>query len=110
MGADASGLNDAVTGFVAARWIAAFTSSSAEVSGGSYARQQTTWGAASAAASTGSQVHVPIPAGTTVSHWAVFTAQSGGTRKGIWALSSPEAFGADGTLDLTPTITGTAVN
>lgn len=111
-----SGLNDAVNGVAAAAtYISAHTgnpstSGANEVSGGSYARQQTTWGAASNGSRVGSQVHIPIASGTTVTYWGLWTASTGGTFKGAWQLSSSEAFGADGTLDHTPTLTASAVN
>ncbi len=106
----ASGLNAAANGIAAAgTYISAHTadptsSGGSEVVGGSYARQQTTWGSASDGDRTGSQVAIPIPAGTTVTHWAIYAAASGGTPLGAFALSAPEAFGSAGTLNHTPTI------
>lgn len=105
-----SALNDAVNGIAAAgTWISAHTADpgsggTSEVSGGSYARQQTTWGAASAGDRVGSQVTIPIPAGTDVTHWGLWSAASGGTFKGGWALGATEAFGAAGSLLHTPTL------
>lgn len=116
MGLVTSGLNDSVNGVAgAATYISAHTGNpggtgASEVTGGSYARQATTWGAASNGSRVGSQVHIPIPSGTTVTHWGLWTASTGGTFKGWWQLSSAESFGADGTLDHTPTLTSTAVN
>jgi len=75
-----------------------------EVAGGSYARQQTTWGAASSGDRVGSQVSIPIPAGTTVTHWGIWSASSSGTFYGGFALSASETFGAAGTLAHTPTL------
>lgn len=43
------------------------TTGANEVTGGGYARQTTTWGAASGGVTTGSQVTIPVPA-TTVTH------------------------------------------
>lgn len=116
MALQTSGLNDAVNGVAAAAtWISAHTASPGsnganEVTGGSYARQQTTWAAASNGARTGSQVAIPCPAGTAVTHWGLWTAQTNGTFKGWWALTGTETFTADGTLDHTPTLTATATN
>lgn len=105
-----SALNDAVNGIATnATWISAHTADPSttganEVTGGSYARQQTTWGSASSGDRTGSEVSVPIPAGTTVTHWGLWSAQSGGTFKGGFPLSASEVFGSAGTLDHTPTL------
>jgi hypothetical protein len=83
-----------------------------EVTGGTYARVQTTWGAASAAAKTGSQVAANIPAGTTITYWGLWTASSGGTfYNGKLLLlpdnttPAPESFGSAGTYQFTPTLT-----
>lgn len=110
----ASGLNAAVNGIAAAgTYISAHTadptsSGGSEVAGGSYARQQTTWAAASGGERVGTQVSIPIPAGTTVTHWAVYAAASGGAPLGAFALSAPESFGAAGTLQHTPTLDANA--
>ena len=106
-----NGKNAAVDGIAAAgAYISAHTADpgstgTSEVSGGSYARQQTTWGAASAGSRAGSQVSIPIPASTTVAYWGIWSAASGGTFLGGWALSASEVFGSAGTLQHTPTIT-----
>lgn len=111
-----SGLNDAVNGVATAgTWISAHTANpstggGSEVTGGSYARQQTTWGAASSGSRVGSQVAIPIPSGTAVTWWGVWSAASGGTFKGAWQLGATETFGADGTLSHTPTLTASAAN
>lgn len=105
-----SALNDAVNGIAtAATWISAHTADpgsggASEVAGGSYARQQTTWGAASDGDRIGSQVAIPIPAGTTVRYWGLWSAVSGGTFKGGFDLGANEVFGAAGTLNHTPTL------
>lgn len=104
-----SALNDMVNGVAAATWISAHTADpgstgTSEAAGGTYARQQTTWGAASSGDRVGSQVHVPVPAGTTITHWGLWSAVSGGVFKGGFALTAPEVFGAAGTLDHTPTL------
>lgn len=81
------------------------TGGGSEVTGGSYARQQTTWGTASAGERIGSQVAVPIPAGTAVSYWGLWTAASGGTFKGGFALpGGGETFTNAGVLNHTPTL------
>jgi hypothetical protein len=80
------------------------TTGANEVAGGSYARQQTTWGTASGGERVGSQVSIPIPAGTTVTHWGIWSAASSGTFRGGFALGASEAFGSAGTLQHTPTL------
>ena len=77
-----------------------------EVVGGTYARVLTTWAAASAAAKAGSQVSANIPAATTITHWGLWTAVSGGTFHYGGALSASETFGGAGTYLFTPTLTG----
>lgn len=111
MGYTTSGLNDAVNGVAAAStWISAHTGDPStnganEVTGGSYARQQTTWAAASSGSRAGSQVTIPIPAATAVTYWGIWSAQSGGTFKGGFQLSGGgESFTNAGNLLHTPTI------
>lgn len=107
----AGGLNAAVNGIAAAgTYISAHTADpstggTSEVTGGTYARQQTTWGTASAGSRVGSQVTIPIPAGTSVTYWGVWSAATAGTFLGGFALGATETFGAAGTLQHTPTIT-----
>lgn len=76
-----------------------------EVAGGSYARVQTTWGAASAASKAGSQITANIPASTTITHWGLWTASTSGTFHYGGALSASETFGGAGTYLFTPTLT-----
>ena len=90
-------------------WISAHTGDPSttganEVTGGSYARKQTTWGSALAGDQTGSQVSIDIPAGTTVTHWGIWSASSGGTFRGGFDVSPSEGFGAAGVLNVTPTV------
>jgi hypothetical protein len=105
-----AGLNAAANGIAAAgAYISGHTDDPSttganEVAGGSYARQQTAWGSASDGDRVGSQVAVPIPAGTTLEYWGIWSAASGGTFLGGFALSAPEVFGSAGTWNHTPTI------
>lgn len=90
-------------------WISAHTgdpgtTGANEVTGGTYAREQTTWGASASGDQTGSQVSINIPGGTTVTHWGVWSAVSGGTFIGGFEISPSEGFGADGVLNVTPTL------
>jgi len=73
-----------------------------EVSG--TGRPTTTWAAASTGSRAGSQVSAPIPANTTVTHWGIGTAATGGTLLYSAPLSAPEPFGSAGTIQHTPTI------
>lgn len=106
-----AGLNASVNGLkAAADRISAHTgdpgsTGTNEVAGGSYARQTTTWGTTSNGSSVGSQVAIPIPAGTNVTHWGLWS--SGGTFHAGYALADNEDFGAAGTLSHTPTLTAT---
>lgn len=95
----------------AATWISAHTgdpgtTGTNEVTGGSYARQQTTWSSASGSGPVtraGLQVTIPIPAATTVTHFGLFTAVTGGTFEGFVDITD-ETFGAGGNLLVTPTL------
>lgn len=78
-----------------------------EVTGGTYARVATTWGAPSSGSSAGSEVTLNVPASTTVTHWGLWSAATGGTFLFGGALAAPEAFGSAGTAKVTPTITAT---
>lgn len=70
-----------------------------EVTGGSYARQTITFAAASAGARDSSNQPVfPVPAGTTVSHYALW---AGATCVDKGSLSASETFAADGNYTLT---------
>jgi hypothetical protein len=105
-------VDDALTGLInAGAWISLHTTSPGttganEISGGSYARAQTTWGAASGSASVGSQVTINVPASTTIAYFGVWSLQSGGTYLEGGPLSASETFGAAGTYQLTPTLSG----
>ena len=77
----------------------------AEVTGGSYARQPTNWAAPAASAATGSSVTIPVPSGTTITHWGVWSAVSAGTFLYGGALPASETFGSNGTYAVTPTMT-----
>lgn len=105
-----AGLNAAANGIAAAgTYISGHTADPSttganEVTGGSYARQQTTWGSAASGDRVGSQISASIPAGTTLTHWGIWSAASGGTFLGGFALGASETFGSAGTWLHTPTI------
>jgi hypothetical protein len=104
-----TGLNAAANGIAtAADRISAHTADpgstgTSEVAGGSYARQTTTWAVAAGGSRVGSQITASIPAGTTITHWGLWS--SGGTFHGGFALAAPEEFGSAGTWNHTPTLT-----
>jgi hypothetical protein len=76
------------------------TTGANEASGGSYARQQTTWtGGSSDGSVPGSQVAIPANPGT-YSHYGVWS--SGGTFIGGTALSSAATLGSAGQVLVTP--------
>lgn len=79
------------------------TTGAAEISG--TGRPATTWAAASGGSRVGSQVTASIPGATTVTHWGVFTAATGGTFLGGFPITPNEPFGSAGTIQLTPTLT-----
>lgn len=84
------------------------TTGANEVSG--TGRPATTWGSTAAGdggtgrSRPGSQVSAPIPGGTSVTHWGVFSAATGGTFKYGGTLPATETFGSAGTIQLTPTL------
>lgn len=72
-----------------------------EVTGGTYARGTISWAAASGSSMAGDTLPtVDIPAGTTVT-WESLWNAAGTVRYQKKALVAPEAFGADGTLEVT---------
>lgn len=108
-----AGLNAAVNGLVSAGNFISFhtadpgTTGASEVTGGSYARQGSTFAAAASGSRAGSQVSAAIPAGTTITHWGLWSAATGGTFLYGGTLPAPEAFGSAGTYQFTPTVSAT---
>lgn len=80
------------------------TTGANEVTGGTYARVATTWGSVTNGSVTGSAAQINVPAGTTITHWGVWTAGTGGTFYYGGTLTASETFGAAGTYSLTPTL------
>lgn len=75
-----------------------------ELSGGSpaYARKAVTWNAAASSNLDSSNAPVfDVPAGSTVTHFGLWSLVSGGTFYGSNSLSSPETFTGQGTYTLT---------
>lgn len=98
----------AVTG--AASWVSLHTADpgttgASEVSGGSYARAQTTWSAGiSDGIVSGSEVTALLAAGT-YTHVGLWSASTGGTFYGSVAISPALTFVATTTVTVGPTIT-----
>lgn len=84
------------------------TTGTNEVTGGSYARVAATWGTPAAGSVTATApVVISIPAGTTITHWGLWTASTAGTFYFGGALAASEVYGAAGSYTLTPTLTAT---
>jgi hypothetical protein len=105
--------NDAVTAiktnatFISLHTADPSTTGANEVTGGSYARVATTWGSVSGGSVTGSAATLNVPSGTTITHWGLWTAGTGGTFYYGGALAASESFGSAGTYALTPTLQAT---
>jgi hypothetical protein len=109
-----TGENDALASLAVTgnSWISLHSSSPGtnganEINGGSYARVQTTWGAAAGGASAGSQVSINVPASTTVAYFGIWTLVSSGTYIGGGPLPASETYTGAGTYLLTGTLTAT---
>ncbi len=73
-----------------------------EVSGGTYAGQTITWTVATAGnLDSSNQPIFDIPAGTTVSHYSLWSGGTGGTCLATGTLSASEAFAGAGQYKLT---------
>ena len=83
------------------------TSGANEVTGGSYARVQTTWSSSSGGSKAGSQVTINVPASTTIAYFGIWSAASSGTYIGGGPLPNSETYTGAGTYLLTPTLTAT---
>lgn len=103
---NSAGLNAAVDGIAAAgTYISAHTADPGATGTSQHgSREQTTWGAASNGSRTGSQVSIAVSAGTTITHWGVWSAATGGTFLGGFALGTAETFSNAGNLLHTPTL------
>jgi hypothetical protein len=80
------------------------TSGTGELTGGSpaYARKPVTWNAASAGnLDNNANPLFDIPAGSTITHFGLWSAATAGTFYGGNALSASETFGGQGTYTLT---------
>lgn len=105
-----AGVDDALNGesdvYISLHTSSPGTTGANEVAGGSYARVATTWSSAASSSRAGSAVTINVPASTTITHFGIWSASSGGTYKRGGPLSASETFGAAGTYTLTPSLTG----
>ncbi|WP_242890289.1 phage tail fiber protein [Actinomadura litoris] len=84
------------------------SSGTSEVTGGSYARVAITWSSSSSGTKAiTASVTLQIPAGTTITHFGLWSAISAGTFRGGGALTASQSYPTGGTYDLTITITST---
>lgn len=107
MGLNNAGLNLQVAGLTsAATHVSLHTASpgsdgSNEVTGGSYARQATSWAAAAAGTvATDANIVFNVPTSTTITHLGYWSASSGGTFYGWRALNASQAFSSAGTYTI----------
>lgn len=100
-----SGTNEKNAHFISLHTASPGTTGANEVVGGSYARVSSTWGSISAASVTGSQVTINVPASTTITHWGLWDAGSGGNYYDGGALPASQTYASAGTYLLTPTLT-----
>lgn len=82
------------------------TTGANEATGGSYARQQNTWGAVSNGSITGTAKTFTPGAGT-FAFGGYWTAATGGTFLGGFAFSASKTLAANDTLTVTPVVTQT---
>ena len=83
------------------------TTGASEISGGSYARVQTTWSASSGGSKAGSQVTLNVPASTTIAYFGIWSAASSGNYVGGGPLPNSETYTGAGSYLLTPTLSAT---
>jgi hypothetical protein len=97
-------LDDTETLYISAHDASPGLTGANEISGGSYTREAGTWNAASGGSMTlNGTVTLDIPSGNTITYLGLWDIASAGTAAnfmGQVAISS-EAFGSDGTLDVT---------
>ena len=75
-----------------------------EPTGGGYARQKTTWSSPSGGGNVGSQVTIPVPAGT-YSYMIVMDAATGGNLIDFWMIPSTPITSGGGKILVTPQYT-----
>jgi hypothetical protein len=75
-----------------------------EVVGGAYAREQTDWQTPANSQAIGTSVTIEVPAGTTITHWGLWSAAAAGTFLYGNTLPAPESFGSNGNYSVTPTL------
>lgn len=85
---------------------AAGTTGTNEATGGGYGRAQTTWTPGTTGVNTGSEVNIPVAAGT-YEEGGIFSASTSGTFVGSAAFTGGDVVvsGSGASVDVTPTIT-----
>lgn len=103
----AAGLNAQVSGLTAVAVYASLhtadpsTGGTSEVTGGSYARESISWGAASAGtAASDAPIVFDVPGSTTITHLGYWSALTGGTFYGSRALDTSQTYATDGTYTI----------
>ena len=103
----AAGLNAQVSGLTAVAVYASLhtadpsTGGTSEVTGGSYARESISWGAASAGtAASDAPIVFDVPGSTTITHLGYWSALTGGTFYGSRALDTEQTYATDGTYTI----------
>lgn len=81
------------------------TTGASEATGGSYARQQTTWPSASGGAATGSEVTHGGLVAAAYGYFGVWSAVTGGVFEHGNSLTPAMTLGGTGTLKTTPSVT-----
>ena len=103
----AAGLNAQVSGLTAVAVYASLhtadpsTGGTSEVTGGSYARESISWGAALAGtAASDAPIVFDVPGSTTITHLGYWSALTGGTFYGSRALDTEQTYATDGTYTI----------
>ena len=102
-----AGKNALLNGFAASvSWVSLHTadpgtSGSAEVTGGAYTRETSTWAAAaSASVSTSASIVFDVPGSTTINHLGYWSASTSGTFFGSRALDTAQTYATAGTYTI----------
>lgn len=96
----------ALGNYISVHTSAAGTNGANEATGGGYTRKQTTWTPGSTGTNTGTEVNIPVPAGT-YTEGGIWSAASSGTFVGSAAFAggSVVVSGSGASIDVSPTVT-----
>jgi hypothetical protein len=101
---------DATTTHVSLHTADPGSTGASEVAGGSYARQALDWSPASGSTKAAAQVMFQVPGSTTITHYGLWSAASGGTFRGGTELDAPETFVLAGPYALIPVASADAIS